>query len=121
VQVKQAFGQWRVGVTTIEDRDVQVLQGASAGQPPVKLYFDSKSGLLVRMVHYSESAGRPNSTQIDYDDYREVAGVQLPFSLDSDMDRRAKSTELTEVQPNVPIDNARFYHACARAQPKQRE
>jgi len=117
-QVKQAFGQWRVGLTTIEDRDVQVLQGTTAGQPPVKLYFDSKSGLLVRMVHYSDSPVGRTPTQIDYDDYREVAGVQLPFHWTVTWTDGQTSTELTEVQPNLPIDNARFARPAPAALPK---
>jgi len=117
-QVKQAFGQWRVGVTTIEDRDVQVLQGANAGQPPIKLYFDSKSGLLVRMVHYSESPVGRTPTQIDYDDYREVAGIQLPFHWTVTWTDGQTSTELSEVQPNAPIENARFTKPAPAAQPK---
>lgn len=117
-QVKQAFSQWRVGLTTIEDRDVQVLQGTAAGQPPVKLYFDSKSGLLVRMVHYSESPVGRTPTQIDYDDYREVAGVQLPFHWTVTWTDGQTSTELTEVQPNVAIDNARFVRPAPAAQPE---
>jgi hypothetical protein len=117
-QVKQAFGQWRVGLTTIDDRDVQVLQGTIPGQPPVKLYFDSKSGLLVRMVHYAESPVGRTPTQIDYDDYREVAGVQLPFHWTLTWTDGQTSFELTEVQPNVSIDNARFIKPAPAAQPK---
>ena len=117
-QLKQAFGQWRVGVTTIEDRDVQVLQGANAGQPPVKLYFDSKSGLLVRVVHYSESPVGRTPTQIDYDDYREVAGVKLPFHWTVTWTDGQTSTELSEVQPNVPVDNARFTKPAPATLPK---
>ena len=117
-QVKQAFGQWRVGGTTIEDRDVQVLQGTTPGQPPVKLYFDSKSGLLVRMVHYAESPVGRTPTQIDYEDYREVAGVQLPFHWTETWTDGQTSFELTEVQPNVSIDNARFIKPAPAAQPK---
>jgi hypothetical protein len=51
-QVKQALSDWRVGSpTTINDRDVLVVQGRTgAGRPPVKLYFDVDSGLLVRLV-----------------------------------------------------------------------
>ena len=117
-QVKQAFGQWRVGVTTIDDRDVQVLQGTIPGQPPVKLFFDSKSGLLVRMVHYAESPVGRTPTQIDYDDYREVAGVQLPFHWTVTWTDGQTSFELTEVQPNVSIDNARFIKPAPAAQLK---
>jgi photosynthetic reaction center cytochrome c subunit len=117
-QIKQAFSQWRVGSTSIEDRDVQVLQGTVPGEPPVKLYFDSSSGLLVRMVHYSESPVGRTPTQIDYEDYREVAGIKVPFRWTVTWTDGQTTTELTEVQPNAPIDNNRFARPAPAEQPK---
>ena len=65
-RVKQILSDWRVGFPTmIDDRDVQVVQGTSAGRSPVKLYFDSKSGLLMRQVRYSDSPIGMVPTQID--------------------------------------------------------
>jgi hypothetical protein len=49
------------------------------GRPPVRLYFDKKSGLLQRMVRYGETSLERNHTQIDYADYREVESVKIPF------------------------------------------
>ena len=117
-EIKQTFRQWRVGLTTIEDRDVQIVQGTGPAQPPVKLYFDAKSGLLVRMVHYSESPVGRTPTQIDYDDYREVAGVKFPFHWTVTWTDGQTSTELSEVQPNAPIDNARFARPAPAPPPK---
>src|SRR5207248_307057 len=48
-ELMRAFSQWRVGPpTTVNDRDVQVVQGSNPGESPVKFYFDQQSGLLVR-------------------------------------------------------------------------
>ena len=107
-QIKQAFSQWRTGMATIDDRDVQVVQGTNAGQPPVKLYFDPESGLLVRLVRYSESPIGRVPTQIDYSDYREVSGVKMPFRWTVTWTDNKSFTELSEVQPNVTIDAAKF-------------
>lgn len=92
----------------IDNRPVQVVQGTSAGRLPVKLYFDKESGLLVRVVRYLDSPVGLNPTQIDYADYREVSGVKMPFRWTVTwLDGRA-TTELSDVQPNVPIDAAKF-------------
>jgi hypothetical protein len=107
-QIKQAFTQWRTGVASIDDREVQVVQGTNAGQPPVKLYFDEDSGLLVRMVRYSESAIGRVPTQIDYSDYRDVAGVKMPFKWTVTWTDNRTFIELSEVRSNVAIDAARF-------------
>src|SRR5438093_12875891 len=54
-QIKQAFAQWRVGATSIEDKEVVVLQGTNPRQPSVNFYFDG-SGLLIRVVRLVDTA-----------------------------------------------------------------
>ena len=118
-RIKQALRQWRVGYPVlIDNREVQVVQGTSDGRFPVNLYFDSKSGLLVRLVRYMDSPVGLSPTQIDYADYREVSGVQMPFRWTvSWLDGRA-TTELTDVQPNAPIDAAKFAKPAPPSPPR---
>jgi hypothetical protein len=113
--IRQAFSQWQVSSTTIDDHDVQILQGTNPGQPPVNLYFE-ESGLLVRLVRWNRTAVGTVPTQIDYADYREVAGVKLPFRTIVTWTDGQNTIELSEVRSNVPIDLARF----ARPTPFQR-
>ena len=107
--IKRFLQQWRVTTSaTIDDKDVEVVQGTFNGRTPVNLYFDPKSGLLVRQVRYSDTKVGLYATQVDYGDYREVAGVKIPFHrVVSWLDGRA-TIDLTQVQPNVTIDAARF-------------
>jgi len=115
-KIKQAFTRWRVGdAVDIDDREVQVLQGTTAAGNIATLYFDSKSGLLVRMIRYARSPVGRLPTQIDYSDYRDVAGVKMPFRWNVLWLDGRESFELTEVQTNVPIDNARFSKPAATA------
>ncbi|HYR41474.1 MAG TPA: photosynthetic reaction center cytochrome c subunit family protein [Terriglobia bacterium] len=116
-QLRQAFTQWRVGATAIDDKDVVVLQGTSPRQPPVNLYFDN-SGLLVRVVRLVDTAVGRVPTQIDYSDYREVAGVKMPFHWTVTWTDGQATTELSEVRPNVAIDAARFARPAPAPQPK---
>jgi hypothetical protein len=106
--LKQAFRQWRVGVTSIEDRDVQVLQGVNPGQPPLNLYFDDESGLLVRAVRFTDTIVGRLPTQIDLADYRETGGVKIPFRWTTTWTNGQSTMALTEVRTNVPIDASRF-------------
>jgi hypothetical protein len=64
---------------TIGDSPAYTLICMRQGQPPVRLYFDQSSGLLLRMVRYTDTPIGRNPTQIDYADYREVDGVKVPF------------------------------------------
>jgi hypothetical protein len=108
-RIKQALTQWRAGFpASIDDREVQIVQGTSDGRYPVNLYFDSKSGLLVRLVRYTDSPVGLAPTQIDCSDYREVAGIKMPFRWTVTWLDGRSTTELNEVQPNVPIDPAKF-------------
>jgi photosynthetic reaction center cytochrome c subunit len=117
-QIKKALREWRVGFpTTIDDREVQVVQGTSAGGSPVKLYFDKKSGLLARMVRYTNVAVGRVPTQVDYTDYREVSGVKMPFRWTVTWVDGRSTFELSEVHPNAPIDEAKFAKPAPPAAP----
>jgi hypothetical protein len=110
IGLKQAVSQWRVSTPIqINNEDVELLQGsADGGRTPVNFYFNSKSGLLVRQVRYTDTKVGLSATQVDYDDYRDVAGVKMPYKwtvswLDGQTVYTAK-----EIQVNVPIDAAKF-------------
>jgi hypothetical protein len=109
IDIKKALTNWRVGLSTvIDDKDVQVVQGTTARGSTATLYFDSETGLLVRHVRYNDSPVGRISRQTDYSDYREVAGVKMPFKwTDTWLDGR-DVVELSDVQANVNIDAARL-------------
>jgi outer membrane lipoprotein-sorting protein len=106
--LKQSYTDWRVGLTQMNDKDVVVLQGSDAGRSPVNLYFDKQSGLLLRKVLFNNTIAGQVPTQVDYSDYRDVAGVKVPFTWTATWTDGQDTTELTDVQLNVPIDAARF-------------
>jgi hypothetical protein len=107
--LKGFLSDWRVGFpVAIDDRDADVVQGLTSRRSPVKLYFDQESSLLVRQVRYVDTPPGRAPTQIDYGDYRDVAGVKLPFRWKITwLDGRA-TIEWTDVQANTPIDASRF-------------
>jgi outer membrane lipoprotein-sorting protein len=108
-RIKQSLSDWLVGTPfTIGDRDVQVVQGMTAAKSPVKFYFDSETGLLLRVVRYTDSPVGRNPTQIDYSDYRDVAGIKMPFHITTTWTDGRSNIELVDVQRNVPIDAAKF-------------
>jgi hypothetical protein len=108
-RIKQALSNWRVGARiVINDREVQPVQGTTAQGGTATLCFDAESGLLVRLVRFTESPVGRIVTQTDYGDYRDVAGVKMPFRWTvSWLDGRSVF-ELTDVQPNVAIEAAKF-------------
>ena len=108
-QIKTALTNLRTGApTAINDIDVDVVQGDGPDGVTVSLFFDSKSGLLLRTVRYSRSPIGRISTQIDYDDYREVGGIKLPHKWEMAWLDGRDTIELRDVKINVPIDAAKF-------------
>jgi photosynthetic reaction center cytochrome c subunit len=105
--LKQAFGQWQVGATTLDDHDVLVLQGVTQGQPPVNLYFE-ESGLLVRALRFTDTTVGRVPTQVDFSDYREIGGVKIPFRWTTTWTDGRSTVELDDAQINLPVDSTKF-------------
>jgi len=107
--LRKLRGTWKIGMTSIDGRDVVAAVGAGP-QPPVKLYFDKGSGLLVRLVRYIQLPIGRIPVHTDFEDYREVggSGVKMPFKWTSTWVDGQSTTTLTDAQANVPVDAARF-------------
>ncbi len=117
--IKQALTRPVVGSTTIDDKDVTVVQGtANGGRSSVKLYFDKQSGLLLRQVRYADTMIGRVPVQVDYSDYRDVAGagVKLPFHVVTTWTDGKSDVVLTSAQTNVAIDAAKFNQPAPRKQ-----
>jgi hypothetical protein len=106
-EIQKAFKDWKVATVTLGDEDVQLLQGSNPGELPVNLYFNEE-GLLIRTVRWSSTPVGTVPTQTDYSDYRDVAGVKMPFHTLVTWTNGQNTIELKEIRPNVTIDAARF-------------
>ena len=90
-----------------EQEAFQIL-GLRKGQPPLELYFDEQSGLLLRLVRYAESPLGLYPTQIDFADYREEQGVKIPFRVTTSHPGSTSTFQAEQVQQNVPVDDSKF-------------
>jgi photosynthetic reaction center cytochrome c subunit len=114
VHVKQVFSQFRVRPQEkIGDHEAYLVLGLRQSQPPVRLYFDEQSGLLVRLVRYAETPLGRLPTQIDYADYRDADGVKLPFRWTLARPGGRFTIQIDSIQQNVPIDDAKFAEPAA--------
>jgi len=109
LHIKQICAELRVEYPQrTGEQEAYVISCANPGKPPVKLYFDEQFGLLVRVVRYAPSPLGPVPTQIDYGDYRDAGGTKVPFRwIVARPDGRA-TTQLDQIQQNVPLDDRRF-------------
>jgi hypothetical protein len=108
-KIRSFFTNWRVAYpTSIDGTDVDVIQGNTQAGMIGTLYFDKKTGLLKRYIRYANTMVGRIPTQVDYSDYRPVAGVMMPFKFGYAWVSERDDWTLTGYEPNVAIDAAKF-------------
>jgi hypothetical protein len=111
LKIAEPFPQMRVrGRRRIDDREVIVLEAKPSPTETERFYFDTQTGLLVRQVTLREMFLQTIPEQIDYDDYRDVNGLKLPFTVRvSGVNPNATTTrKFTEIKLNAPVDDSIF-------------
>lgn len=101
-KIKLLYPEWEYkGDDKVAGRLVHVLQATTS--PLSRYYFDAETGLLLRQGNTY------------FEDYREVDGVKLPFTIREDSLLGLSFVyKITEIKHNVPIDDAKFapYPSC---------
>lgn len=90
----------------VKGRDAWVVEARSGEGSPERLYFDAATGLLVQRDYIGSSWEGPIEIWAFFEDYREVDGIRLPFTI-----RRVNSDlilRIDEVRHNVSIDDSKF-------------
>jgi len=116
--LKQMFSKMRVrGKENIDGHDAYQVVGERQGKPPIEMYFDEQTGLLVRLVRFGETALGRLPTQIDYADYRDTGGVRIPYRWTLARPSGRFTIQVSEVKQNVPVDDSKFAKPPAPAEP----
>ena len=99
-----------VGVERLADRDAYVATARIDAITTRTLYFDVVTGLLRRDMTTTETLLLPLQEQVDYDDYRDVNGLQLPFRVMTSDGAPYDTVTRTflQIRRNVPVDDALF-------------
>jgi len=92
----------------IAGHDAYQLVASNPNQPPLRLYFDKESGLLLRLVRYTDSPLGLNPTRIDYEDYSAVDGVQVPHRWTIARPSGQFTIEAKEIRQNEPVSDDKF-------------
>ena len=64
---------------TINGKPTYMISARGKNLPGLRLYFDQDSGLLVRLIRYTETPLGRNPAEVDYADYRVTDGVKIPY------------------------------------------
>jgi hypothetical protein len=99
-----------VRVDRVADRDVYVARGRIDATTVRTLYFDVVTGLLRREMTTTDTILLPLQEQVDYDDYRDVDGVQMPFHVVTSDGAPYDTVTRTflQIRRNVAVDEALF-------------
>ena len=89
-----------VGIDHFGDEEVWVLRVECQYTPPLTRFVSTKRGLLLREEAWITAKGAGTvPLSVEYEDYRNVSGVMLPFRLKSESRLTGKQvTEFTEIK-----------------------
>lgn len=96
------------GKVAVRDSDAYVIDAKPINGPSEKLFFDVRTGLLVRRYTESDTPLGKLPLQTDYEDFREINGIKQPFLIHWSMPGRVWGRKIDEVKQNVPLDDAKF-------------
>ena len=96
------------GKQKLGDRDVYLVEATPAEGGPEQLYYDAQTGLLARRDFVVDSPQGQFPTETYLEDYREVDGVKIPFTMRQTNPMVSFTIKVTEVKHNVPVDDAKF-------------
>ncbi len=111
IKLKEQFTQVRFGGRErIGDRNALVINGRTADNHRERLSFDAETGFLLRRISYLETPVGLIPNQIDFEDYRDVDGVKVPFTVKvTSVEPGLVSTRTyTEIKLNAPVDDSKF-------------
>jgi len=97
------------GTAKVAGRDAWVLEGTPPGGGAEKYYFDAGSGLLLRRDFERVSLEEGIIlNQAYYEDYRDVDGVKIPFTVRRVTQDYSHIVKWSEVRHNVAIEDSKF-------------
>jgi hypothetical protein len=115
IMLKELYPKMVVkGKEKVGDHDTYVIEATPNDGGPEKMYFDAQSGLLIRQDLEAESPQGKQPVEAYSEDYKEVDGVKMPFTLRQNTPQFSITIKLTEIKTNVPVDEAKFNKPSAK-------
>ena len=93
---------------TIDGKKVVVVNAERGPIVTETLSFDTDSGLLLRRVVQTKTAYGALAEQVDYSDYKDVAGIKIPFTIKHTTWNQVTTEKFTDAKVNAQIDDALF-------------
>jgi len=109
IRVRELYKKLSVtGKEKIGNREAYVVEAIPLEGAAEKLYFDAQTGLLIRRAADEVTAFGTIPDYTDMEDYKEVDGIKLPFTVRRSSQWSDATLKVTEVKHNVAIEDAKF-------------
>jgi photosynthetic reaction center cytochrome c subunit len=96
------------GTESVNGHDAYVVMAWWKGDGADRIYFDVQSGLLLRITHRIESPLGALPLQTDYEDYRDVNGLKIPFTVRVTRVDGTATYTWQKMEVNMAIDPGRY-------------
>jgi outer membrane lipoprotein-sorting protein len=99
-----------IGTEKIGDRETYVISVVVNPDVTKRFFFDTQTGLLLRQLTTTRTILAPLPEQVDFDDYRDVDGIKLPFMIRSSNTATydTATRRFTEIKHNLTVDDKAF-------------
>jgi len=109
LSIKEKYRNLRgVRPPQIDGKSTIAIAGDLSRDVTETLIFDPATGLLLRRAIVTKTPVGNLAEQVDYSDYRDVAGVKLPFTILRKTWEANDTFKIVDVKPNAQVADARF-------------
>jgi hypothetical protein len=109
VELKKNYTKMTVtGIEKVDEHDTYAVEATRAEGAPDRIYFDTQSGLMVRSVNQRNTSDGVTEFTADVDNYTEVDGVKLPFTVRQTSASATFIIRFTEVHHNLQLTDGQF-------------
>jgi outer membrane lipoprotein-sorting protein len=109
VKLKENFPKMTLtGKSKVGEHEVYVIEATTPEGTPEKFYFDTQTGLLLRVDSERESPQGKIKVESYLEDYKEVDGIKIPFTSRQNTEAMSFTLKFSEVKHNVSIEDTKF-------------
>jgi hypothetical protein len=113
LKIKERFSALMVaGKEKIGNRETYVIEAMRLSDKKIeKLFFDAQNGLLLRRTVFTETVLGANPEQTDYEDYRMVNNVKIPFVVRAsylDDNHYGTTRRFIQIKNNITLNDEKF-------------
>lgn len=115
LHLQQIYSKFAVeGTEKINGSDAYVLEATLPDGGADKMYFDKESGLVVRIETKQHTSDGVQSFVEDIEDYHQVDGVKLPFTVHQTNAASSYTIRFGDVHHNAELDDSEFSKPAAQ-------